>query len=146
MNTNNATVRTVPKYGEIRLGYVAPDSPNRVHKYVGWHPYLVISNDRYNRFSQQCEVVPFTTKRFGKYNPVHVDFPFGEVCGLDKDSTLVVEGRDTLRNDQLMEPIGYFTKENWRKAMPAFVTQNPFFEGLLSLSVINQAQNVAVPC
>lgn len=119
--------KSVPRFGEIRLGYVEADSPSRTHKYVGIHPYLVISNDVYNRTSGQCEVIPFTTKRFKKSNPVHVDFFVGEVKGLNKNSTLVIESRDTLLNSQLSEPIGYFTKENWNKVIPAIFIQNPIF-------------------
>lgn len=118
---------SVPRFGEIRLGYVEATSPNRTHKYVGLHPYLVISNNTYNRTSGQCEVIPFTTKRFGKANPVHVDFLVGEVKGLNKKSTLVIESRDTLLNSQLSEPIGFFTKENWAKVIPAINIQNPIF-------------------
>lgn len=115
---------SVPRFGEIRMGYV-DGPPGPTHRYVGVHPYLVISNDIYNRFSGQCEVIPFTTKRFGKPNPVHVDFSVGEVIGLDHDSTLVPESRDILRNDQLGKPIGQFTKANWLKAAPAILVQNP---------------------
>ncbi len=122
---------SVPRFGEIRLGYVKEGVPSPTHKYVGIHPYLVISNNTYNRTSGQCEVIPFTTKRFGKKNPVHVDFNAGEVKGLDKDSTLVVESRDTLLNSQMGDPIGYFTYENWTRVIPAIVTQNPF------LSILN---------
>lgn len=117
---------SVPRFGEIRLGYVKEGEPSPTHKYVGLHPYLVISNNTYNRTSGQCEVIPFTTKRFGKRNPVHVDFIAGEVSGLDKNSTLVVESRDTLLNSQMSDPIGHFTHENWLRVIPAIVTQNPF--------------------
>lgn len=119
--------KSVPRFGEIRLGYVAETSPSRTHRYVGVHPYLIISNNTYNRTSGQCEVIPFTTKRFGKPNPVHVDFAVGEVRGLNKNSTLVIESRDTLLNSQLSEPIGSFTKDNWSKVIPAIIIQNPFF-------------------
>ena len=126
---------TVPQFGEIRLGYV-PGDTNRVHRYVGFHPYLVISNNKYNAFSGQCEVIPFTTKRFGKYNPVHVDFAAGEVEGLLKNSTLVVESRDILRNDQLGQLLGTFTPDNWKKVVPAILTQNP---------ILNAMQHMAAP-
>ena len=35
---------SIPKLGEIRLGYVEQGTPSPTHKYVGLHPYLVISN------------------------------------------------------------------------------------------------------
>ena len=129
--------KSVPRCGEIRLGYVAETSPSRTHRYVGVHPYLVISNNTYNKTSGQCEVIPFTTKRFGKPNPVHVDFAIGEVRGLNKNSTLVVESRDTLLNSQLSEPIGFFTKDNWSKVIPAILIQNPFFSMIQN---VNQPQ------
>lgn len=84
--------KSIPKIGEIRFGYASDDESRlSTHKYVGVHPYLVVSNNTYNKTSGQCEVIPFTTKRIGKYNPVHVEYKAGEVSGLIKDSTLIIE-------------------------------------------------------
>lgn len=116
---------SVPKIGEIRYGYVEKKSENSVHKYTGVHPYLVVSNNIYNKNAGQCEVIPFTTKRWSKFNPVHVNYDVGEVAGLMQNSTLVIEARDTLHNDQLSEPIGVFTDENWKRAANAMVVQCP---------------------
>lgn len=116
--------KTTPKIGEIRLGYVK--DANDTHKYVGVHPYLIVSNNIYNQKSGQAEVIPFTTKRMNSRNPVHVDFQVGEVNGLQQDSTLVVESRDVLLNTQLSDPIGSFSDENWRRAANAMVVQCPF--------------------
>ena len=102
---------SVPKIGEIRYGYVEKKTDSGVHKYTGVHPYLVVSNNIYNKNAGQCEVIPFTTKRRAKFNPVHVNYDAGEVSGLIQDSTLVIEARDTLFNSQLSEPIGVFTDE-----------------------------------
>lgn len=119
--------KSVPKIGEIRFGYVPNDeSRSTVHKYVGVHPYLVVSNNVYNKTSGQCEVIPFTTKRSVSRNPVHVDFRAGEVAGLNRDSTLIIEGRDTISNCQLSDPIGEFSEDNWRRAANAMVIQCPF--------------------
>ena len=50
---------SVPKFGEIRLGCAPQDHALLgTHKYVGIHPYLVVSNDVYNKFSGQCDVIP----------------------------------------------------------------------------------------
>lgn len=118
---------SVPKFGEIRLGCAPQDHALLgTHKYVGIHPYLVVSNDVYNRFSGQCDVIPFTTKRFNRACPTHVNYPAGSIHGLTRDSTLVVEARDTLLNTQLGEPIARFSDENWQLAKKAFLTQNPF--------------------
>lgn len=118
---------TVPKIGEIRLGYVADtkQDENMVHKYYGVHPYLVVSNNIYNKNSGQCEVIPFTTKRWNSRNPVHVNYSVGEVEGLIQESTLVIEGRDTLLNSQLSEPIGVFSDKNWKRAANAMIIQCP---------------------
>lgn len=118
---------SVPKIGEIRLGFVKEEDQgsNEVHKYCGVHPYLVVSNNIYNKNSGQCEVIPFTTKRWSKFNPVHVNYGIGEVDGLEQESTLVIEGRDTLLNSQLSDPIGFFTDANWEKAADAMVVQCP---------------------
>ena len=135
---------SIPKLGEIRLGYVEQGTPSPTHKYVGLHPYLVISNNRYNRFSGQCEVIPFTTKRFGRRNPAHVDFTAAEVDGLVYDSTLVVESRDVLLHSQLSEPVGYFTNENWQRVIPAILAQKPFM--IISNIQVTQPEQVAIPC
>lgn len=116
---------SVPKIGEIRYGYVEKKTDGGVHKYTGVHPYLVVSNNIYNKNAGQCEVIPFTTKRRAKFNPVHVNYDVGEVSGLIQDSTLVIEARDTLFNSQLSEPIGVFTDENWKRAANAMVVQCP---------------------
>lgn len=135
---------SIPKLGEIRLGYVAPGTPSPTHKYVGLHPYLIISNNRYNRFSGQCEVLPFTTKRFTKRSPSHVNYSVNEVDGLVQDSTLIVESRDTLLNSQLSEPIGYFTQENWQRVIPAILAQNPFM--IVYNTQVQQPEPAAVVC
>ena len=119
---------TSPCIGEIRLGYVAQSDENNTHKYIGIHPYLIVSNDTYNKFSGQSECITFTSKRFHRESPSHVNFIVGEVEGLQKPSTLIVESRDTIRNENLSEPIGRFSDENWEKIMPAIVAQNPFIQ------------------
>lgn len=40
-------------------------------------------------------------------------------------STLAVESRITARNIHFSDPIGTFTTENWQKAVPAILRQNP---------------------
>ena len=135
---------SIPKLGEIRLGYVTEGTPSPTHRYVGLHPYLVISNNRYNRFSGQCEVIPFTTKRYGRRSPVHVNFTAKEVEGLTHDSTLIVESRDILRHSQLSDPIGHFTNENWQRVIPAILAQNPFLVIYGNQSM--EQEPVAVPC
>lgn len=116
---------TIPKIGEIRFGYVEEGS--KTHRYVGVRPYLVVSNDKYNKHSGCCEVIPFTTKRNRHdYSPVHVKYKKGEVEGLTRTSTLIIEGRDTLLNSQLSDPVGVFTQENWSRAVKAMIIQCPF--------------------
>jgi len=129
-----------PKLGEIRFGRV--EAAGNVHKYMGVHPYLVVSNDTYNKYSGQCEVIPFTTKRSGSTNPVHVLYKHGEVEGLERDSTLVIEGRDTLRNEQLSAPVGNFTPENWARAVQAMLVQCPVISSVLSIPQNNSAQAI----
>lgn len=42
--------KSVPKIGEIRFGYVAEsEAKTSVHKYIGIHPYLIVSNNIYNK-------------------------------------------------------------------------------------------------
>lgn len=130
--------KSAPKMGEVRLGRVMQDGPNRngTHRYIGVRPYLVVSNDTYNKMSGQTEVIPFTTKRRNSHNPVHVDYNVGEVDGLTQDSTLIIEGRDVLPNDDLSEPLGLFNIGNWKKAAKAMVTQCPCLAMAFDESVV----------
>lgn len=80
----------------------------------------------YNKTSGQVEAIPFTTKRFYSNNPVHIQYAHGEVNGLVKDSTLIIEGRTTLQHEQLTDPIGNFSEDNWVKAAAGMVYQSPF--------------------
>ena len=130
---------SVPKIGEICLGYVADikQEGKTVHKYYGVHPYLIVSNNIYNKNSGQCEVIPFTTKRWNSRNPVHVDYGVGEVDGLPHESTLVIEGRDTLLNSQLSEPIGTFSDKNWQRAANAMVIQCPMLAAAFSTNLVS---------
>ena len=74
---------SIPKIGEIRLGYVANTNQDEkaVHKYCGVHPYLVVSNNVYNKSSGQCEVIPFTTKRWNSHNPVMLSTVWAKLKG-----------------------------------------------------------------
>lgn len=122
---------SIPKPGEIRMGKVPASESNPTHKYTGFRPYLIISNETYNKYSGQCEAIPFTTQKIKmhkKKSPSHVDYSIEEVRGLERASTLIIEARDTLRNIWVGEPIGCFTSENWMKAREAFWAQNPFLK------------------
>lgn len=125
--------KSIPKPGEIRMGYVPASESNTTHKYTGLRPYLIISNETYNKYSGQCEAIPFTTRKIRmhkKKSPSHVDYNVGEVVGLEKPSTLIIEARDTLKNVCFGEPIGHFSSTNWGKARDAFFVQNPFLKDM----------------
>lgn len=128
---------SVPKPGEIRMGFVPSSDSNTTHKYTGLRPYLIISNEVYNKYSGQCEAIPFTTRKIRmhkKKSPSHVDYNVGEVKGLNQASTLVIEARDTLKNACFGEPIGYFSNLNWMKAKEAFYVQNPFLKEISNMT------------
>lgn len=113
---------SIPKMGEIRYGY--NENPEN-HKYGGIRPYLIVSNNVYNKTSGLVEAIPFTTKRLNSENPVHIQYKAEEVQGLTKDSTLMIESRVTLSCQRFTEPIGHFTQENWTKAAVGMAYQNP---------------------
>lgn len=136
------TCRTIPRPGEIRIGTVT--NPATAHRYTGKRPYLVVSNVKYNTSSGQCEVIPFTTKRFGDSNPVHVHFEAGEVRGLRENSTLVVESRDILSNSQMSEPIGFLSQQNWVRVSRAMIFQNPHILAALWGKEQNKQQTAKV--
>ena len=98
------------------------------HNYMSVRPYLIVSNCVYNTHSGLVEAIPFSCKRFGDDNPVHIDYPYGEVVGLDKDSTLIIENMTTLPIAALHKLIGFFTEDNWRKAAKGIVVQIPYIK------------------
>lgn len=49
--------KSIPKIGEIRFGYASDDESRlSTHKYVGVHPYLVVSNNTYNKTSDSAKL------------------------------------------------------------------------------------------
>ena len=62
-------------------------------KYTGRHLYVIISNNKFNKFADVVEAIPITSKMGEKF-PSHVDFAAKEIPGTTHKSTVIVEGRD----------------------------------------------------
>lgn len=68
----------------------------------GSRPYLVVSNNTFNRFSPVITAVPLTTK-ICKPSPVH--FKISQSDGVAKDSILLCEQLQTISKDDVKNVI-----------------------------------------
>ena len=113
---------TTPKDGEVRWGSVEDASG---HSYRGFRPYLVVSNETFNLTSGNSLCLPFTTKRYEKYSPVHVNFAAGSINGLYKNSTLMVENPIVIPNENLGNPVHLMSQEDMDRVARALSIQIP---------------------
>lgn len=125
MPENYDLANGVPRPGEVRWGN-AKDAYG--HDYKGVRPYLVISNEKFNKYSGECEAIPFTKKRWHKHSPVHVNFATGEIDGLYYDSTLMVENKTKLKTVELGPAIDVLEFNQLKKVSQAMVIQNPILD------------------
>ncbi len=95
-----------PMGGEIWDAYI-PKTEDRIEssKQYGRRPVLVISNDKFNKFSPQVNIYPISSK-VGKMSPVHVYMEPDEHNGLKSDSVLLVESPDSIPKACLYRKIG----------------------------------------
>ena len=114
-----------PKEGEIWMAYIPETRMATEHSYVGYHPYLIVSNNKFNMYSGMVDAIPFTTKRWNSNSPVHVKYASGEIDGMDKDCTLVCEGRTAVDQTNLKFKVGQFSDKDWNKAAIGMALQTP---------------------
>lgn len=89
------------KRGDI---FYADLSPVIGSEQDGIRPVLVIQNDIGNKYSPTVIVLAITTKNKSNI-PTHINVKAGK-CGLDKDSTILVEQVRTLDKIRLKDKIG----------------------------------------
>lgn len=102
----------VPLGGEIWDAYI-PKTEERIQnsKQCGRRPVLVISNDKFNKFSTQVNIYPISSK-VRKPSPVHVLMHPDENNGLKSESIILVESPDSIPKSCLYSKIGKITNDN----------------------------------
>ena len=95
------------KRGEI---YYADLSPVVGSEQGGVRPVLIIQNDVGNRYSPTVIAAAITSQRDKAKLPTHIEVAAGS-CGLQKDSTVLLEQVRTLDKRRLRERMGELPRE-----------------------------------
>ena len=95
------------KRGEI---YYADLSPVVGSEQGGVRPVLIIQNDIGNRYSPTVIAAAITSQRDKAKLPTHIELS-AQSCGLQKDSTVLLEQVRTLDKKRLRERMGEITPE-----------------------------------
>ncbi|CAB1251680.1 protein of unknown function [Ruminococcaceae bacterium BL-6] len=119
MLQNNSFI--CPKYGDIWWVNI----PNAIgSQQGGTRPMLIVSNDTYNRHSPTVTACSITSQ-VKKHSPVHIFVSKNDVCGLDKDSVVLVEKIWDINKNQLISKIGKFPIIKERELAEKFLIQFP---------------------
>jgi mRNA-degrading endonuclease toxin of MazEF toxin-antitoxin module len=137
---NNIRKKTSYKIGDVVWATVEREGSNGNRKYVGRHLYVIISNNKFNYFSDVVEAFPITSKRWGKPSPSHVNYIAGEIAGTTADSTVMIENRDTLTQNEIEECVGHLTEDQLLKIAYAMAFQNPITIMAYNKGVQNTSQ------
>ena len=95
------------KRGEI---YYADLSPVVGSEQGGVRPVLIIQNDIGNRYSPTVIAAAITSQRDKAKLPTHIELS-AQSCGLQKDSTVLLEQVCTIDKKRLRERMGEITPE-----------------------------------
>ena len=95
------------KRGEI---YYADLSPVVGSEQGGVRPVLIIQNDIGNRYSPTVIAAAITSQRDKAKLPTHIELS-AQSCGLQKDSTVLLEQVRTIDKKRLRERMGEITPE-----------------------------------
>ena len=95
------------KRGEI---YYADLSPVVGSEQGGIRPVLIIQNDVGNRYSPTVIAAAITSQRDKAKLPTHIEIS-AQSCGLQKDSTVMLEQVRTIDKKRLRERMGEITPE-----------------------------------
>ena len=95
------------KRGEI---YYADLSPVVGSEQGGIRPVLIIQNDVGNRYSPTVIAAAITSQRDKAKLPTHIELS-AQSCGLQKDSTVLLEQVRTIDKKRLRERMGEITPE-----------------------------------
>lgn len=95
------------KRGEI---YYADLSPVIGSEQGGVRPVLIIQNDIGNRYSPTVIAAAITSQRDKAKLPTHIELS-AQSCGLQKDSTVLLEQVRTIDKKRLRERMGEITPE-----------------------------------
>ncbi|MBQ9348822.1 MAG: type II toxin-antitoxin system PemK/MazF family toxin [Oscillibacter sp.] len=92
------------KRGDI---YYADLSPVVGSEQGGVRPVLIIQNDTGNRYSPTVIAAAITSQTGKARLPTHIDLPVNPVCGLSRNSVILLEQVRTLDKRRLRERMGH---------------------------------------
>ena len=95
---------------------------------AGWHPALIIQNNKGNYFGNTIIVIPITSKR-KTYLPTHVKVKAGNF-GLTRDSIFQCEGQRLVSKSQVGSYIGQVDRKTMAKIANACLINTPYNEML----------------
>ena len=116
------------KRGEI---YMADLGVGKGSIQGGVRPVVIVSNPMNNKFAPTVNVLPITSKTKNNL-PIHVSV--GAECGLQEESTVLVEQMTIINKSQLTKLIGKCTHEKMRAIAKAIVLQMYLEDDLTFLS------------
>lgn len=116
--------KNFPRCGEIWLA--SPEHSGGCHEYKGLHLYLIVSNNKFNVMSGMVNAIPFSSKRFNRPSPAHVNFAAGS-GGLRMDCTLMCENEVSLSNSDLIRRVGMLDEDQMARVAYSVVMQKPIF-------------------
>ena len=99
------------KRGEV---FYADLSPVVGSEQGGTRPVLILQNDVGNKFSPTVIAAAITSRQDKNAMPTHIDIR-GEVCGLPKDSVVLLEQVRTLDKHRLHERTGHISTDEQLK-------------------------------
>ena len=108
----------------------------------GWHPGIIIQNNKGNKYSRTIEIIPLTTAKKTKL-PTHVRIPAG-LFGLLRESTAQCEGQRPVDKKDIGEFIGTVNDKILKELSIACLINTPYLKFLTETQILElrMAQNV----
>lgn len=101
----------------------------------GWHPGIIVQNNKGNYFANTIEIVPVTSSKKTKL-PTHVKLKAGKF-GLIKDSIAQCEGQRPIDKSQIGCYIGTLDHSTMAKIAKGCLINTPFLNFLTETEVKN---------
>lgn len=105
------------------------------HIQNGWHPGIIVQNNKGNYFANTIEIVPITSSKKTKL-PTHVNLRAGKF-GLVKDSVAQCEGQRLICKSQIGSYIGTLDHTTMSKIAKGCLINTPFLHFLSEVEVKN---------
>lgn len=113
----------------IKLGdvfWVNLKGDENSHVQNGWHPAIVVQNNKGNYYSDTVVVVPITSKKKAAL-PTHVKLPWNDI-GLCRPSTAQCEGQRPVSKEDFGDYIGCVDYNTMKKIAIGCLVNTPYQE------------------